>query len=264
MAEFRDLIVELLEVAGARTILEIGAEHGGTTRFLADFCTRKDGQLITIEPSPGPELLAWIDRTPQVHHVPEHSLDVIDTISGVDAWLINGDHNYYTVFNELAAADVIARRDGKPLLVILHDVGWPCSRRDMYDVPERIPREFRQPYSFNARVMLDDPGHHIDRGFRPPRNSAVALRAGGPRNGVLTAIEDFISLSEDDDRTLLYAHVPAIFGLGILFDSNAPWADVMAEVVSPFHDNPLLERMERDRLRHYQIATDRTSKALRH
>jgi hypothetical protein len=39
------------------------------------------------------------------------------------------------VFHELVAADALSRRDGRPLLALLHDVGWPCSRRDMYYAP---------------------------------------------------------------------------------------------------------------------------------
>jgi hypothetical protein len=44
--------------------------------------------------------------------------------------VIDGDHNYYTVLRELRLADSVARRDGRPLLAFMHDVGWPCARRD--------------------------------------------------------------------------------------------------------------------------------------
>ncbi len=45
---------------------------------------------------------------------------------------------------------------GTPLpVLILHDVGWPYGRRDLYYTPETIPEEFRQPYE--QAGML--PGH---------------------------------------------------------------------------------------------------------
>ena len=68
----------------------------------------------------------------------------------MDAALIDGDHNWYTVYNELR---LLARgAPGPPArrcrVLILHDVGWPYGRRDLYyDARARSPTEFRQPYA---------------------------------------------------------------------------------------------------------------------
>ncbi len=256
MAEFGDLILGLLDLAGARTVVEIGAEYGGMTEPLAEFCARHQGNLIAIDPSPAPEFVAWAAGQPHVRHIAHPSLEVIATLTNIDAWLIDGDHNYYTVFHELAAADTLARRDGLPLLALLHDVGWPCARRDMYYAPDRIPPAFLQPCRHDAGVTLGDAGYRVDRGFRGAGHFAWALQAGGPRNGVLTAIEDFCREAEHGGRKLLYAHVPAVFGLGVLFDASAPWAEALAEAVLPWHDNPLLAKLENSRLRNYLTVLD--------
>ena len=42
-----------------------------------------------------------------------------------------------------------------------------------------------------------------------------------------------------------------MFGLGILFDTTAFWAPDVAALVAPFHDNPLLAALERNRLANY-------------
>ena len=66
----------------------------------------------------------------------------------MDAALIDGDHNWYTVYNELRMLARPPGQAGAPLpLLIMHDVGWPYGRRDLYYDPERIPEEFRQPYA---------------------------------------------------------------------------------------------------------------------
>jgi hypothetical protein len=49
---------------------------------------------------------------------------------------------------------------------------------------------------------------------------------------------------------LRLAVVPAFFGLGIVWQREAPWADALAEVVDPWDRNPLLERLERNRVVH--------------
>jgi hypothetical protein len=261
MAEFADLIMSVLELAGARTVVEIGAEFGGMTQPLAGYCARKGGGLIAIDPSPAPAFVEWAAAQPHVRHIGQPSLDVLSgpsaaDLRGTDAWMIDGDHNYYTVFHELVAADALARRDGTPLLAVLHDVGWPCARRDMYYAPERIPLDYRQPCSHQAGVTLGNDGYLVDRGFRGAGHFAWALHAGGPRNGVLTPVEDFCRQAEAGDRRLLYAQIPAVFGLGVLFDAAAPWAQAVAEAVMPYHDNPLLARLETNRLRNYLTVLD--------
>lgn len=256
MAEFGDLILKALELAGAKTVVEIGAEFGIMTQPLGDFCNKRGGNLIAIDPMPAPGFVEWAATQSHVQHIARTSLEAMGELSDIDAWLIDGDHNYFTVFHELGLAEALSRRDQKPLLVILHDVGWPWSRRDLYYAPDRIPPEYRQPYSFDAGVLLDNPVAQENRGFRGAGQFAVAVQAGGPRNGVLTAVEDFCRVTETESRRLLYAHVPAVFGLGVLFEASAPWAGDLANALVPYHNNPLLAKLERNRLRNYLTVLD--------
>ena len=125
---------------------------------------------------------------------------------------------------------------------MFHDVGWPHARRDTYYAPERIPEEHRQPLA-----------HDVCSRRRAGRGGAgacryewAAAREGGPRNGVLTAIEDFIA--ERDGPRL--AVVPAFFGFGVLWHTDAPWAGEVAAIVEPWDRNPVLARLEADRVTH--------------
>jgi len=55
----------------------------------------------------------------------------------------------------------------------------------------------------------------------------------------------------DEGRQIGFAFVPAVFGLGVVFASDQPWSADVAALLHPFHDNPLLARMEENRLRNY-------------
>ncbi len=94
--------------------------------------------------------------------------------------------------------------------MFLDDVGWPYGRRDMYYQPDTIPTEFRLPFArkgiVRGRSELSDSA---------PYNSDLfnAVREGGPRNGVLTAIEDFIGEHRGEYR---FCSVRLKSGLGIL------------------------------------------------
>ena len=256
MAEFADTITACLDAAGARSIVEVGAEFGGMSQRLADHARTNGGSLTSIDPAPKPEFLRWAADNPHVRHIARPSLDAMPGLAEVDAWVIDGDHNYYTVANELAIAHRLSVRDGRPLLAFLHDVAWPCARRDMYYAPDRIPAEHRHPHRWDVGVTLDDGGVQVDRGFRGAGQFAIALRDGGPRNGVLTAIEDFIAGARDEGRELAFAFVPAVFGLGVVFAADAPWSAALAQILIPLHDNPLIARLEENRLRNYLAVID--------
>ena len=248
MAEFAPLIEPVLEMAEARDIAEIGSEFGGMSRILAERCAATGGTLTCIDPTPMDGFASWAADQDRVRHIALPSLDAFDALGGQDAWVVDGDHNYHTVSNELAAIDAICAREGRPLLVFLHDVSWPCARRDMYYAPQRIPEDARQPFDYDAGVVPGHAGALAGAGMRGMGQFAWALREGGPRNGVLTAIEDFLARADSEARPLYWVQVPGVFGLGAIFDATAPWAEEAARFLLPFHRNPLLERLEANRL----------------
>jgi hypothetical protein len=254
MAEFGDLILDGLRLADAREIVEIGAEFGGMSQRLADFAIEQDGRLTTIDPEPKPSFLQWLGERPAVNHIARPSLEALDGIAAADAWIVDGDHNWYTVYHEIKAIEAACRRDGRPLLAFLHDVGWPCARRDLYYAPDRVPAAFRQPFCFESGVVLDDGGVHHARGLRGAGQFAWARNEGGPRNGVLTAIEDVVA--EAPEGTYCFARVPAVLGLGVLFDAQAAWSEKLAGLLVPYHENPLLQTLETNRLRNYLAVLD--------
>ena len=254
MLEFRDIILPALETTGAREIVEIGAEYGGMSQALADHCAQHGGRLTSIDPAPKPEFLDWAAANPAVRHIAQTSLSAFDQLADVDAWVIDGDHNWYTVFNELTRIRAVCRRDGKPLLAFLHDVAWPCARRDFYYAPEQIPAEFRHHHQQGWGTIPGQNALIPGGGFRG--NFALALHEGGPLNGVLTAVEDFIGTAEADGDNLCFAVVPAVFGLGVLFDATAPWAEALSTSLLPYHDNALLARLEENRLANYLRVID--------
>lgn len=256
MSEFSDIILEALALAEVRNVVEIGAEFGGMTSVLADYAVAKNGSLTSIDPSPRPAFIDWLEAAPHVRHIAKPSLQALDEIADADAWVIDGDHNWYTVYHELLGVDALCRRDDKPLLVFLHDVRWPSGRRDMYYAPDQIPAEFLHPHDHDAGAYPGQDPLVVGRGFRGMGHFAWAEHEGGPRNGVKTAIEDFIETAAEQGRALAYAEVPAVFGMGVLFDEDAPWAEAVAGLLLPYHENRLLERLEENRLANYLTVLD--------
>ncbi len=127
-------------------------------------------------------------------------------------------------------------------LLLFHDVGWPHGRRDAYYVPELIPESDRRPLREGGGLF---PG---ERGTIPGGlpYKWVAAEEGGQRNGVLTAIEDFVAQREGVRLVV----VNAFFGFGAVWHTAAPWADALAEILDPWDRNPMVGRLEENRVFH--------------
>jgi hypothetical protein len=116
----------------------------------------------------------------------------------------------------------------------------------MYYAPDSIPEEARQPYSYDRGVVPGVEGM-VDGGFDGAGEFAFAEVEGGPRNGVQTAVDDFLAAHEG----LAYHRVPAVFGLGVIVDAGAPFASAVADVLGPYTTGPLVERLEHNRIELY-------------
>jgi cephalosporin hydroxylase len=216
MYPFWDPVVwPLLQAAGARRIVEIGALRGETTALMLERLG-PDTELHVIDPVPEFDPSEHEQRFPgrYIFHR-DVSHNVLPTLPPVDVALVDGDHNWFTVYHELKMLSEGARREGAPLpILILHDVLWPYGRRDLYYAPERIPEEFRQP---NAQKGIR-PGISavMEQGGLNPLHFN-ALTEGGPRNGVMTALDDFIA---EYDRPLRRMVLPIYFGLAIVVEEE--------------------------------------------
>jgi hypothetical protein len=223
-------------------VVEIGSEAAGMTRRLSRWAEENGAHFVTVEPFPIDEVREMAARSGHFELVEGRSPGALEGIEPADAYLIDGDHNYWTVLNELRA--VFA--EGRSPLAILHDVGWPCARRDQYYSVEALPPSAVHPHS-HSRGRVPGQAELADRAFGGDGEFAVALEEGGPRNGVLTAVEDFLAERGD----LAYAHVPAIFGLGVIYAKEAPYAARLDDLLRPWHENAVLARLEENRVRLY-------------
>jgi Methyltransferase domain len=245
LANLLEIVFPLLDAVEARSVVEVGAYAGDLTRELLGWAKGAGASVSAIDPAPQPELIQLAERHTELELIRKTSHEALREIPLPDAVVIDGDHNYYTVSEELRLIDERASGATSPLL-IFHDVGWPHGRRDAYYAPDQIPAEYREAMVPGGGVFPGKPG--LIPGALPYRH--VACREGGPRNGVLTAVEDFV----DGREGLRVAIVPAFFGLGVLWREDAPWADEVAAILEQWDRNPVLARMEANRVLH--IATE--------
>lgn len=203
----KNFILPIAQRRGWKKVCEIGVSRGSSTDQILSLPGVSD---TIIDPCLDADLIARYADDPRVEVLPNLSLEALPKMKGpYDCFLIDGDHNWYTVFNEL---NLISRhgllRPGG--MIFFHDVGWPYGRRDMYYQPETIPAEYRLPYDRKG-ILRGQTALAVAGGTNWQFNNAI--RAGGSRNGVLTAIEDFLDRHSSE---YLFCRIHLQEGLGIL------------------------------------------------
>lgn len=258
---WESVVKPLLSITQPSSIVEIGSDCGANTLNLLGYVQECGGVLHVIDPVPKYSVEEWQHRYGEflVFHK-DRSLDALPKIERMDVVLIDGDHNWYTVYNELKMIEENAVRRGTLFpLVILHDVGWPYGRRDLYYDPESIPAEFRKVYERKGirpgQVTLQDEGG---------LNSHLwnAIDEDDRRNGVLTAVEDFM---EERRGAYELMQVPVNFGLGVLYSKelsniNIAFSEWVESINVTRNLRPILEMTEHERVRKELETVEMTSR----
>jgi GT2 family glycosyltransferase len=241
------LIYPLLDALGPRVVVEVGVEVGAVTGPLLEWAQANGATVHAIDPDP----TLNVDRLTaqygeQLHFHRRKSLEVLDGIADVELALIDGDHNWYTVIEELRALERRAREDGRePPVVLLHDVGWPYGRRDLYYDPQAIPAAHRQPH---ARGGVKPGRSELGPGLNDHLENAQL--EGTPANGVLTAVEDYVAQSPTPWRTW---SLPGLSGMAVLasaptLEECPPLRELLESIDSPAFLRAHCEAIEQARI----------------
>ena len=244
-----DAIAPVIDAVGARRIIEIGALRGETTTRMLERLG-PDCELHVIDPEPQFDPAQHERAFPGRYHFHRGtSHQVLPRLPTADVVLVDGDHNWYTVYHELRMLAGTAREAGVPLpVLVLHDVAWPYGRRDLYYAPERIPAEFRQPY--RRAGMRPGRSELITWGGGMNRDMANATHEGGPRNGVMTALEDFLTEHPEPVRRVV---LPIFYGMAIVAERRVvrdrpELAALLDRLESPDGQRAVIELGERIRI----------------
>lgn len=131
-------------------------------------------------------------------------LNVLPELENYDAIFIDDDPNWFTVYNEL---NIIEKTNQEFPLVFICNNRFPHKFRDSYINPETIPPEYKHEYSDALPVLYENKEFWISDGLYH------AIKDKTPKNGVSTAIKDFLAKHNNikimeinfvEDITILY------------------------------------------------------------
>src|SRR3954451_20513134 len=158
LAHNAEFMLPCLDAAGATSVVEVGAFAGDLTRVLVDWAARAGARVAAVDPFPQPGLERLADERPELDLIRRASLEALPKIDLPEAVVVDGDHNWWTVSEELRIIGERAPGPELPLL-LFHDVCWPHARRDDYYEPDGVPAEYRHEMADgNGGIFPGEPG----------------------------------------------------------------------------------------------------------
>ncbi len=258
-AEVRARIVaRLCRVHAPRHLLLAGTQDEELCLSLAEAAVAYDATLHVASLHP-PAWLAAIRQTAGDHCIVHQAppAEVVGLVPLPDLAWIDDDANWFTVHTLLQALHARAGRLNRPFpLTVVAGAGWPNARRDSYADPGSIPAAHRHAHERAGLV----PGRTApgSSGLYADRFNAVGENE--PGNGVLTAIEDFLSGRADQLRLTL---LPGFGGLAAVSSRSGPASEAFAPAGLAQDMLLMSEALETARLEQ-AVQLDEDKRALRH
>jgi hypothetical protein len=211
MVNWAPIYIPLFDHLKPRAIVEIGVGGGDNTRQLVSYCESRGAVLYIVDThlAVERELLQY----PHVKCYEGRSVDFLKDFAGAEIYLIDGDHNYHTVSAELHLIEQAYRGD-EPLLVLVHDTGWPWGIRDLFYNPATIDAPLPPVSSTKGPLPWKK---ELDRWGFWAGGAFYAEKEGGEKNGVRRAVEDFVA----DHTGWRRAYYTPFYGIGFLWKENS-------------------------------------------
>ncbi|MFE0020359.1 class I SAM-dependent methyltransferase [Amycolatopsis sp. NPDC059021] len=253
MAVFREIFEIVFAHREIRTVVEVGVESGQVSGMYLELGA---SAVYCVDPGATDELREALDGDDALHLVTAPSPEVLPELPVADLYVLDGDHNYAVVERELTwifehAPDAV---------VVMHDLLWPCARRDLYYEPSLLAPSDKHPTSEDGPTAWHD--ELTPAGFVGAGAFTVARHAGGERNGVATAVEDV--LARPGNERWWFGLVPAVFGMGVLYRRTSDAGEPIEAALRPYTTSNLLATMENNRIALYTRVLQMQYEAVAH
>jgi hypothetical protein len=253
MSVFREMFAILFANRKITTVVEVGVESGQVSSIYTELGAEK---VYCVDPHPSDKLRATLAKNPALELVERPSPAVLRELPLADLYVLDGDHNYAVVLEEVSW--IMA--NSPDAVIVLHDVLWPCARRDLYYEPSPLTGEDKHPFSNDGPTISHD--ELTPAGLVGLGSFTFAVEAGGERNGVFTAVEDAVAAAGAADWYLDV--VPVVYGMGVVMRKASPGAKKIITALQPYTGSNLLATLERNRIALYTKVLEMQYEAVAH
>ena len=120
MEFFEPVLGPILTLLEPKSLCEIGIDKGRFSDHLMQFCSQQDCRYTGIDPSIDGDLLKQKNNA-EFKLMKCSSIEALHEIEPQDIYIIDGDHNYFTVKEELKL--IFRHKENRPVLFFMTRVG---------------------------------------------------------------------------------------------------------------------------------------------
>ncbi len=183
------IILNFFEITN---IVISGASDKEILDYIYSYCNESNASFTIID----------TENNGRNNCINDYALNALPKLNNFDAIFINDDPNWYTVYNELK---ITYNHNKKfPLVFICNNI-FPYERKDYYIDPNIIPIDFRNNVSNEIEY---------DKNFQ--KGLYKSSEENTPKNGVLTAIEDFLV----EHESIQFADFKLLNGISVLYSTE--------------------------------------------
>lgn len=197
-------------------VVVIGLSNVNIIEEVISFCIENDSLLYAIDSEIDIEDFFVINNKNKhsyenIKYFKDNAFNVLPNLRNIDAIFINDDPNWYTVYSEL---NLIKKTNSNFPLVFICNNKYPHKRRDSYSNLDNIPNEYKNECCNKLIIEYVDDNEmkytEIEDGF------CHAIHNNTPKNGVLTAIEDFLN----ENLSLKILDINSLEGLSLIYKDS--------------------------------------------
>jgi GT2 family glycosyltransferase/glycosyltransferase involved in cell wall biosynthesis len=110
-------MLPIFEAVNAQKIVEIGSGNGIKTENILEYCKKHNARMIAIDPFPNFDVAKYKTQYGDIfEHYPVISLNRLPSLKDFDTILIDGNHNWVIVYNELKIIEVNFKPNEYPII----------------------------------------------------------------------------------------------------------------------------------------------------
>lgn len=215
-----NVIQRFLDRYNVEKVLLIGLSNEKIINEVISYCITNNSLLYAIDPNI--DIKNIIENKFNINDIQEYlekqviyfegcSLDILPTLNSFDAIFINDDPNWYTLHSEL---NLIKKNNINFPLVFVCNNKYPHKRRDSYSNPKNIPKKFRNDFCDELCIKYIE--NNDVKHTKIKDKFYHAIYENTPKNGILTAIEDF--LKENNNLNIL--EINPLEGISLIYENS--------------------------------------------
>lgn len=216
-----NIIPTFLSKFKVEKVLLIGLSNENILNEVISFCIENNSILFAIDSKINIEDLIkqnfniggvdeYVDKN--VRYFKDNGLNILPTLKEFDAIFLNDDPNWYTIYNEL---NLIKNNNESFPLVFVCNNKYPHKRRDSYINPENIPEEYKNECCDTLPIEYEE--NNEIKCTMIKDGLCHAIYKNTEKNGVLTAIEDFLK----ENSYLKLLEVNPLEGISLIYNNTS-------------------------------------------